>query len=27
MMAKPLSDEEIADLAAYLKDAKYNVNN
>ena len=23
MMAKPLSDEEIADLAAYLKDAKY----
>jgi len=26
-MAKPLTDEEIADLAAYLKDAKYNVNN
>ncbi len=23
MMAKPLTDEEIADLAAYLKDAKY----
>ena len=27
MMAKPLTDEEIADLAAYLKDAKYEVNN
>ena len=27
MMAKPLSDEEIANLAAYLKDAKYDVNN
>ena len=27
MMAKPLTDEEIANLAAYLKDAKYNVNN
>ena len=27
MMAKPLTDEEIADLASYLKDAKYNVNN
>ena len=27
MMAKPLSDEEIANLAAYLKDAKYIVNN
>jgi cytochrome c553 len=26
-MAKPLSDAEIADLAAYLKDAKYEVNN
>jgi len=26
MMAKPLSDEEIANLAAYLKDAKYDVN-
>ncbi|MEM8687423.1 MAG: c-type cytochrome [Pseudomonadota bacterium] len=25
MMAKPLTDEEIANLAAYLKDAKYNV--
>ena len=24
MFAKPLSDEEIANLAAYLKDAKYN---
>lgn len=24
-MAKPLTDEEIANLAAYLKDAKYNV--
>ena len=24
MMAKPLTDEEIANLAAYLKDAKYN---
>lgn len=23
MMAKPLTDEEIADLAAYLEDAKY----
>ena len=23
MMAKPLTDEEIANLAAYLKDAKY----
>lgn|GEM_PF-603864 len=27
MMAKPLTDVEIANLAAYLKDAKYNVNN
>ena len=27
MMAKPLTDEEIANLAAYLKDAKYIVNN
>ena len=27
MMAKPLTDEEIANLAAYLKDAKYDVNN
>ena len=27
MMAKPLSDEEIANLAEYLKDAKYKVNN
>jgi cytochrome c553 len=27
MMAKPLTDVEIADLAAYLKDAKYEVNN
>jgi cytochrome c553 len=27
MMAKPLTDAEIADLAAYLKDAKYEVNN
>tara|TARA_B100001057_G_C22810600_1_gene935250 strand:- start:292 stop:618 length:327 start_codon:yes stop_codon:yes gene_type:complete len=26
MMAKPLTDEEIAHLAAYLKDAKYEVN-
>jgi len=26
MMAKPLTDEEIANLAAYLKDARY-VNN
>jgi cytochrome c553 len=26
MMAKPLTDNEIADLAAYLKDAKYNSN-
>ena len=25
MMAKPLTDEEIANLAAYLKDAKYEV--
>ena len=25
MMAKPLTDEEIANLAAYLEDAKYNV--
>ena len=25
MMAKPLTDEEIANLAAYLKDAKYTV--
>lgn len=24
MMAKPLSDEEIENIAAYLKDAKYN---
>ena len=24
-MAKPLTDEEIANLAAYLEDAKYNV--
>ena len=24
-MAKPLTDEEILDLATYLKDAKYNV--
>lgn len=24
MMARPLTDEEIANLAAYLKDAKYN---
>jgi len=24
-MAEPLTDEEIANLAAYLKDAKYNV--
>ena len=24
MFAKPLTDEEIANLAAYLKDAKYN---
>ena len=24
-MAKPLTDEDIADLAAYLKDAKYTV--
>ncbi len=27
MMAKPLTDEEIANLAAYLRDAKYDVNN
>ncbi len=27
MMAKSLTDEEISNLAAYLKDAKYNVNN
>ena len=27
MMAKPLTDEEIANISAYLKDAKYNVNN
>jgi cytochrome c553 len=29
MMAMPLTDEEIANLAAYLKDAKYqpNINN
>ncbi len=26
MFAKPLSDEEIANLAAYLKDAKYESN-
>jgi cytochrome c553 len=26
MMAKSLTDEEIENLAAYLKDAKYNVN-
>jgi cytochrome c553 len=26
MFAKPLTDEEIANLAAYLKDAKYEVN-
>jgi cytochrome c553 len=26
MMAKPLTDEEIANLAAYLKDAKYETN-
>ena len=26
MMAKPLTDEEIANLAEYLKDAKYEVN-
>lgn len=26
MMAKSLTDEEISNLAAYLKDAKYNVN-
>lgn len=26
MMAKPLTDEEIANLAAYLKDAKYQNN-
>ena len=26
MMAKPLTDKEIANLAAYLKDAKYDVN-
>ena len=26
MMAKPLSDQEINNLAAYLKDAKYEVN-
>jgi len=26
MMAKPLTDEEISNLAAYLKDAKYEVN-
>ena len=26
MMAKPLTDEEIANLAAYLKDAKYENN-
>lgn len=26
MMAKPLTDEEIANLAAYLKDAKYEIN-
>ena len=25
MMAKPLTDEEISNLAAYLKDAKYEV--
>ncbi len=25
MMAKPLTDEEISNLAAYLKDAKYTV--
>ena len=25
MMARPLTDEEIANLAAYLKDAKYEV--
>ena len=27
MMAMPLTDEEIANLAAYLKDAKYQPNN
>jgi|TARA_B110000259_G_C13959943_1_gene380220 cytochrome c553 len=27
MMAKPLTDEEIVNLAEYLKDAKYKVNN
>ena len=27
MMAKPLTDEEIANVAEYLKDAKYNINN
>jgi cytochrome c553 len=27
MMAKPLTDEEIANVSAYLKDAKYDVNN
>ncbi|WP_297766626.1 c-type cytochrome [uncultured Muriicola sp.] len=26
MFAKPLTDEEIANLAAYLKDAKYEIN-
>lgn len=26
MMAKPLTDEEIANLAAYLEDAKYETN-
>jgi cytochrome c553 len=26
MMAMPLTDEEIANLAAYLKDAKYQPN-
>lgn len=26
MFAKPLTDEEIADLAAYLEDAKYEIN-
>jgi len=26
MMAKPLTDEEISNLAVYLKDAKYEVN-
>ena len=27
MLAKPLTDEEIANVAEYLKDAKYDVNN